>query len=362
MRNVPISTTSIYLVAIALCLFATGLTTRRVAGRSLRYFTAFLVVQSLMFLCELWIAHPATPYKALALGALMSGGLLLAPLLWLAVQEGVTWQAPRLRELSRAHGLAIAAGMLLTLPLMSSAHAGTTWADPTEPVGWLYSKTIHTTMLLCMAVFVVQVPVYLAHCRALLLERLGGRSRHWAAWPLAIVFTTWLLAIVRTLDCAFIKWPATFSLCVALISVGVTVASLYLLLREFSPPEKPAPESYARSKLGDGARMRIRRKLESALAEQGVYRRSDLSLKALAELLNERPHYVSQVISQEFASNFHDLVNRHRIEHAKRLLREDPGGNVLAIAMDCGFNSKSAFHVAFRRCTGTTPSNFRQIN
>src|SRR6187455_848038 len=67
--------TSLYLIAIALCAFSTGLTTRRVAGRSLRYFTAFLVVQSFAFLCELWIAHPATPYKALALGALMSRAL-----------------------------------------------------------------------------------------------------------------------------------------------------------------------------------------------------------------------------------------------------------------------------------------------
>ena len=48
------------------------------------------VVQSAVSLCELWIAHPATPYEALALGLLMSGGLLLAPCLWLAVQEGVT--------------------------------------------------------------------------------------------------------------------------------------------------------------------------------------------------------------------------------------------------------------------------------
>lgn len=354
--------TSLYLIAIALCAFSTGLTTRRVAGRPLRYFTAFLVVQSVSFLCELWIAHPATPYKAVGLGLLMSGALLLAPCLWLAVQEGVTAQAPRLRELPRAHGMAIAAGAVLTLPLLSSAHAGTTWDNPLEPSSWLYSKSIHTTMLLCIAIFIVQVPWYLKCSRALLLDRLGGRSRHWAAWPLAIVFTTWLLAIVRTLDCAFIKWPATFSLCVASISVAVTVAALYLLLREFGAPDKPAGESYARSKLDDGVRRRIRRKLESALAEQGVYRRSDLSLRALADMLHERPHYVSQVISQEFASNFYDLVNRHRIEHAKRLLRADPEGNVLAIAMDCGFNSKSAFHVAFRRCTGTTPSNFRQIN
>ena len=146
----------LYLVAIALCVFSTGLTTRRGAGRPLRYFTAFLVVQSLSFLCELWIAHPATQYKAVALGVLMSGALLLAPCLWLAVQEGVTGQAPRLRELPRTHWIAIVAGALFTLPLVSSAHAGTTWANPGEPASWLYSKSIHTTMLLCVGIFVAQ--------------------------------------------------------------------------------------------------------------------------------------------------------------------------------------------------------------
>jgi AraC-like DNA-binding protein len=354
-------TTSLYLIAIALCVFSTGLTTRRVAGRSLRYFTAFLVVQSLSFLCELWIAHPATSYKAVGLGLLMSGALLLAPCLWLAVQEGVTGQAPRLRDLPRAHWIAISAGALFTLPLMSSAHAGTTFANPLQPSSWLYSRAIHTTMLLCIGIFVAQVPWYLKRSRALLLDHLDGRPRHWAAWPLAIVFTTWILAIVRTLDCAFIKWPPTFSLVVAVISVGVTVAALYLLLREFNPA-KPTAESYAKSRLDPGVRRRIRRKLEAALTEQGVYKKSDLSLGTLAELLHERPHYVSQVISQEFSSSFYDLVNRHRIEHAKRLLRESPDCNVLSVALDSGFNSKSAFHVAFRRSTGTTPSNFRQIN
>lgn len=353
--------TTLYLVASALCVFSTGLTTRRVAGRSLRYFTAFLVVQSLSFLCELWIAHPATSYKAVALGLLMSGGLLLAPCLWLAVQEGVTGQAPRLRQVPRTHLIAIVVGGLFTLPLMSSAHAGVSWANPAAPASWLYSKSIHTTMLLCIGIFVAQVPWYLGRCRALLLENLDGRPRHWAAWPLAIVLTTWVLAIVRTLDCAFIKWPPTFSLLVAIVSVGVTVMSLYLLLREFNP-DKPATRRYAKSRLDESIRRRIRHKLESALAEQGLYKKSDLSLRTLAELLHERPHYVSQVISQEFSSSFYDLVNRHRIEHAKRLLRESPDCNVLTIALDSGFNSKSAFHVAFRRSTGTTPSNYRQIS
>ena len=90
------------------------------------------------------------------------------------------------------------------------------------------------------------------------------------------------------------------------------------------------------------------RKLELALTEQGVYKRSDLSLRTLAELLHERPHYVSQIISQEFSSSFYDLVNRYRIEHAKRLLVG--GQSIKSIAYSMGFSSPSSFTFAFFFC------------
>jgi AraC-like DNA-binding protein len=358
--------TSLYLVAVALCVFCTGLTTR-LRGRPLQYFTAFLVIQSGTFLCELLMAHPATPLKALWLGLLMSGSLLLAPCLWLAFQEIVGGQRPRLRDLPRSHTWVVAAGFLFTLPLMLSAHLGTTFANLAHPTSWLHARFIHTTMLLCMAIFVVQVPWYLLRCRRILIERLAGQGGHWAALPLGIVFTLWVLAILRTLDCAFIKWPPMFSLIVAVISVSVTVGALYLLLRKFAPEierhaSKPAavvrPAAYAKTPLGDAQRARIRRKLEAALSN--LYKRSDLTLGELSEALNESPHYVSQVLSQDLHTSFYDLLNRYRIGEAKRLLREAPDQTVLAIAMNVGFNSKSAFHAAFRRCTGTTPGEFRK--
>lgn len=34
---------------------------------------------------------------------------------------------------------------------------------------------------------------------------------------------------------------------------------------------------------------------------------------------------------------------------------------VFELAMNGGFNSKSAFHSAFRRCTGVTPGDFRVL-
>src|SRR4051812_16308920 len=152
---------SLYLVAIALCMFSTALTTRGAAGRPLRYFTAFFPLQSFAFLCELWMAHASPPHKAAALALLMASAPLLAPCLWLAVQEGVTGRAPQLAALSRRHWAPIVAGALCTVPLLISAHAGVTYANPVAPTGWLYSRFIHTTMLLCIAVFVAQVPWYL---------------------------------------------------------------------------------------------------------------------------------------------------------------------------------------------------------
>ena len=69
---------------------------------------------------------------------------------------------------------------------------------------------------------------------------------------------------------------------------------------------------------------------------------------------------MSQVISQDLNTSFYELVSGYRIGEAKRLLHAAPQETVLEIAMNVGFNSKSAFHNAFRRCTGLTPSEFRR--
>jgi len=357
--------TSLYSAAFALCVFSAGLMRSKAEARvrGMTCFTAFLTIEALSFVCELLMAHPATPLKNLWLGLRMGLSLLLAPCLWLVIRESVEIPRPRLGALGRWHWVAVAAGVAGLIPLWSAAHFGPDYANPRLPVSWLYSKVIHSGMLLCIGIFAVQVPWYLRRCQRILAGR-PGASR-WLQWPLVLVLTSWLLGLLRTVQCIS-HAPREFSLLFATIDVSVTVGALYLIVRRNAGealPEQPAPapvaEKYARSNLDAATVARIRRKLEQALATPEISRDSLLNLRSLSRTIGEKAHYVSQVINQELGTNFYELVNRERIAQAKQRLAAAPDETVLEIALAVGFNAKSTFNTAFRKETGMTPREYR---
>jgi AraC-like DNA-binding protein len=102
-------------------------------------------------------------------------------------------------------------------------------------------------------------------------------------------------------------------------------------------------------------------KLVNSMQQDKLYLHPDLSLQMLAEQLNIPPHYLSQVINEQLGQNFFDFINSHRIEEVKRRLLDSQYQHltILAIAFDSGFNSKSAFNVAFKNHTGLTPTQYR---
>jgi AraC-like DNA-binding protein len=365
---------SLYTAAIALCVFSAGILRGKQArvGRPFAWFTTFLCIATLGFVFELLMIHPAAPFKALWLGLRMGTSLLIAPCLWLAVRESVEGTRPSLSSVGRDHGLAILAGFVLLVPLVISAHSGTGFTKPPGADRPLHS-IIHETMLLCIGIFAVQVPYYVWQCRRILLAANG--SSKWLLFPLLVVLTTWLVGLLRTLQC-IAHAPQELSLLFAVADVGMTVGAIYLIVRR-EPVDAPEPEAvepeascapetpcatetkYARSCLDAATSQRIRRKLETALASPDVCGDSLLNLRSLSRTIGEKAHYVSQVINRDLNSNFFELVNRHRIAKAKQLLAEDSGKTILEIAMAVGFNSKSTFNTAFRRHAGMTPSEFR---
>jgi AraC-like DNA-binding protein len=96
------------------------------------------------------------------------------------------------------------------------------------------------------------------------------------------------------------------------------------------------------------------------MSEKRFYQDSNLSLAGLSELIGVSPALLSQVINRKEGMNFFNYVNRCRIEMACDLLRERSDLNILEIAYESGFNSKTAFNSAFKRNTEMTPTEFRK--
>jgi len=129
--------------------------------------------------------------------------------------------------------------------------------------------------------------------------------------------------------------------------------------------EAPAPSrrKYESSALDASAASALFDELETLMREERPYLEHDLSLRSLAARLRLPPNYLSQAINQQAGRNFYDYVNGYRVEAAKSALADPARDNasVLTIAMDAGFNSKSAFYATFKAYTGMTPAQFRRV-
>ena len=106
----------------------------------------------------------------------------------------------------------------------------------------------------------------------------------------------------------------------------------------------------------------IRTRLESRLDVHKDYLDPDLSLKSLSERLEISPHILSQVINESMGVNFYDCINDYRLRAVKHELQSNNGKQILQIAMDCGFNSKSGFYSFFRKREDMSPGAWRKTH
>lgn len=134
---------------------------------------------------------------------------------------------------------------------------------------------------------------------------------------------------------------------------------------EVAPPaptggQGPEREKYARSGLSKEAAEALYASLIGLMTEEGVYKKSDLSVDDLATRLQVHPNHVSQIINEKEGRNFYDFVNHYRLEAFKQAVADPKNRHLrlLSIAFDCGFNSKSSFNRHFKKVTGKTPSEY----
>jgi len=102
--------------------------------------------------------------------------------------------------------------------------------------------------------------------------------------------------------------------------------------------------------------------LNTSMIERKLYINSTLSLFQLAKELDVSTHYLSNILNSHIHKNFYEYVNHFRVDEVKRRIISNRNSKytLLAIALDCGFNSKATFNRIFKNYTGYTPLQFQQ--
>jgi AraC-like DNA-binding protein len=90
------------------------------------------------------------------------------------------------------------------------------------------------------------------------------------------------------------------------------------------------------------------------------YLNPELKLSDVSLQLKTNLNTMSAVINSGFAKNFNDFVNEYRISEFKTQSQSKDNQHLtlLAIAFDCGFNSKTTFNRAFKKEVGTAPKEW----
>ena len=123
--------------------------------------------------------------------------------------------------------------------------------------------------------------------------------------------------------------------------------------------KKESPKRVSENRMAE-----IDKKLQILIKLEKLYLDNDLSLPKLAKNLDASCNETSFVINELYRDNFYNFINKHRIEEAKNLLLSKKYSqlNILGIAYESGFNSKTTFNTTFKKYTGFSPTQFVKLN
>jgi AraC-like DNA-binding protein len=141
---------------------------------------------------------------------------------------------------------------------------------------------------------------------------------------------------------------------IVLTAMVLLAALLYVLLCRKRTEDNPAetPDCC------DESEKHLFQRISTLMDNEKSYLRSDLKLSDVSALLSTNSRYVSEAIRNQCGSSFTQFVNGYRVEHAKRLMRENPDRKITEIAVLSGFSGESSFFRTFKTFTGLTPKEW----
>nr|MCH9661623.1 helix-turn-helix domain-containing protein [Bacteroidota bacterium] len=180
-------------------------------------------------------------------------------------------------------------------------------------------------------------------------------------WILAFLFD--LVSVYRIGNYAYV--PAWIGYLLFIIYIGyygfeqTSVLTERKKLNHFANEERVT--SSFTNETSEPSTLKYFQELEKYMMFDKMYLNPYLDLNSLADKLDISPNYLSKIVNSHDKVNFSDYVNTYRISYAKKMLAaiEFKEYNMLSIALESGFNSKSSFYAAFNKLLGQPPGYFR---
>lgn len=175
----------------------------------------------------------------------------------------------------------------------------------------------------------------------------------------------------------FLFWCALTALFAANLSAGhyiaganyaftiLTSAVLYAVaFKLILHPELVTPgfeQKYGSLRPGAAEERNALEQLKRLLEQEKSFTDPGLTLGALAARLNISPHRLSMLVNDKYGVSFSDFINKCRVEEFIARLNDPRFAHYTlhGLALEVGFNSKSAFNAAFKKITGKPPSAFK---
>lgn len=101
--------------------------------------------------------------------------------------------------------------------------------------------------------------------------------------------------------------------------------------------------------------------LDDLMEKKKVYLEEDLTMGSISQRMGIGSGRISELFRHKYGKAFKEVIGEYRIAEAKRIIQTDVKNdkvNLLAVALDSGFNNKVSFYRVFKKITGKAPSEY----
>ena len=340
-----------------------------------RYLAAWLFIIAIEMILAMvkltWLEH--LPYEI----PFLVIPLVYGPLLFLYVRTLIS-EEPKWNWIDLAHFIPFI--VFLGLAFLFRTGPDETgslpvWAHPTRLAKMIYELLVFASF----TTYSIIVYVLLTRHRKAIREEFSySSSRITLTWLLFVSITvyasyllTFLSAGIQMLVIHLPFDPKIFSFS------GLTLFSFAFsfyghrqaqIFSKTASVKKPAENEsfnsikYAKSGLRSEDLRKLAKAMDDLMSRKKLFLNPELSLAEVSAELLIPKHHLTQAINTELGKNFYGYINELRVTKFMEMVANPKYKDYtfLAIAFECGFNSKSTFNSVFKRITGFTPSDYLQ--